>query len=554
MAVLHTEYYRQSGAGQKDIPVNQDIDAYIHHAESEDFSEIIRQDNRFLVFYHLSQMRTSILNWYEFDENADVLEIGGEFGALTGMLCDRCRHVTTVEYGLFKAQAIVKRYKHRENLDVYAGVVTEMSFAEGTFDYIVMIGCLERQCGGSQNWKDYADYLEAVGKLLKPGGRLLLAVDNRYGVRFLCGERDAYTGLPFSGLNHYARGSKGYTFSRQELIHITEEAGFPQQKFFYPLPDYKLPQMIYTDGCLPKKDLAERVLFYHRDRKTLIAQEETLYADIVENDAFPFLSNSFLIECGKEQAVLSTTTFAAVTTDRGRQFGLATSFHQEQGKRLVKKAALYPEGEDGVFRVYENLMRLKEHGVPIVPHQMTRRGVEMPYVQDMTCSDYLRYLAEEGTQRELFAHIFEMIYQNILKSSEHVPSEQNALPEAREIKTDYGVILKKCYVDMVPFNCFYVEEELQYFDQEFVKENYPALYPMYRAIMYTYAFIPQAEAMMPLEEMKERYGLTVLWDVFRNEEDRFVAANRRYDVYAHFYTWLGSDPEQIYQNAVKLSN
>ena len=89
-------------------------------------------------------------------------------------------------------------------------------------------------------------------------------------------------------------------------------------------------------------------------------------------------------------------------------------------------------------------------------------------------------------------------------------------------------------------------------DQEFVKENYPAAYPMYRALMYTYAFTPDAEQLVPISEMKNRYGLVQLWDIFRKEEDRFVADNRRYDVYQNFYRWTGVDINQMNRNAELL--
>ena len=175
----------------------------------------------------------------------------------------------------------------------------------------------------------------------------------------------------------------------------------------------------------------------------------------------------------------------------------------------------------------------------------------MPFIPDITCSDYLRKLVSVG-DRETFEAIFEMLYKNILKSSEIVLDGENKLPEAKEILVEYGPILKQCYVDMVPFNCFYINGQLFYFDQEFVKENYPAAYPMYRALMYTYAFTPDAEQLVPISEMKNRYGLVQLWDIFRKEEDRFVADNRRYDVYQNFYRWTGVDINQMNRNAELL--
>lgn len=557
MAVLHKEYYKGTGMGQGNIPVNQDIRMYIENHPDGDFSQVLESDGRWQVFYHLSDMRTSILNWYEWKDNASILEIGGEFGALTGLLCEHGGRVATVEYGLFKAEAICERHKDRKNLEIYAGNLSDMEFEE-KFDYIVMIGGLERQCGGSKFTKEYSDYLKRIAVLLKPDGRLLAAVDNRYGLRYFCGEAEPYTGKPYAGINHYPQASKGYTFSRQELADIMQQAGFRNVKFYYPLPDYKLPQMIYTDKYLPQKDLGERLLFYHRNQGTMLAPEQQLYSDLIDNQVFPFFANSFLTECSLDGGY-SSALFAAVTTDRGKSHGLSTSVHGIAGKEerkedwVVKKRALYREGQPGVHSVYDNMMALRERGIPIVPHEFEENTVVMPFIPEITCSDYLRKLAAAG-DRKTFEAIFEMIYINILKSSEVVPPSENKLPEAGEIKLEYGPVLKRCYVDMVPFNCFYINGQLFYFDQEFVREDYPAAYPMYRALMYTYAFTPEAEQLVPVQQMKERYGLTQLWDIFRKEEDRFVADNRRYDVYQNFYRWTGVDMEQMNRNAELLLN
>lgn len=551
MAVLHQEYYNGEGEGQAKIQVNKDIRSYIENNPSGDFSQVLAQDARWQVFYHLSDMRASILNWYEWNMDASILEIGGEFGAITGLLCEHGKHVTTVEYGLFKAEAICKRYSNRKNLDVYAGNLLDMEFTE-KFDYIVMVGSLERQCGGSNSFEEYLRYVKAIVALLKTNGRLLVAVENRYGLRYFCGEVETYTGRPYAGINHYPQGARGYTFSRKELYDIMCGAGFEIVKFYYPLPDYKLPQMIYSDEFLPQKDLGERLLFYHLNKNTLVASEQDLYADLIDNHVFPFFANSYLVECSLD-GKCSSTIFAAVTTDRGKYHGMSTSVYFNPGgeKRSVKKMALYREGVSSVRAVYNNMMELKNRGIPIVPHYLEGDAVVMPFIPEITCSDYLRKLVALG-DRDTFKYIFELIYKNILKSSEIVPEVENKLPEAKKNIVKYGPILKRCYVDMVPFNCFYTNGQLLYFDQEFVKEDYPALYPMYRALMYTYYFMPDAEQLVPIQEMKQRYGLIELWDIFRKEEDRFVSANRRHEVYQNFYRWVGQDATRINYNAELL--
>ena len=82
-------------------------------------------------------------------------------------------------------------------------------------------------------------------------------------------------------------------------------------------------------------------------------------------------------------------------------------------------------------------------------------------------------------------------------------------------------ILKKAYIELIPLNCFYNETEDQFlfFDQEFVREYYPANYILFRAIHYIYCFTPGAEQRIPQKELQKRYHIEEMWDYFLQEED-----------------------------------
>ena len=70
---------------------------------------------------HLSNECRSAISWYPYLDNATVLEIGAEFGAMTGEICDRAKYVVVTEASFFRAQALQKRYHDRKNLKIYVG-------------------------------------------------------------------------------------------------------------------------------------------------------------------------------------------------------------------------------------------------------------------------------------------------------------------------------------------------------------------------------------------------------------------------------------------------
>ncbi len=523
----------------------QDIKAYIEKKDPEDYDEILMKDNRWEVFYHLTAMRNSILNWYDFKPDSTILQIGADFGSLTGMLCEKCGHVTVWEKSKFRAETIGIRCRNHRNLAVYSGETEKSDFYQ-KFDYIVMLGTLEEIGAGSSDQEVYVKFLRKCRQFLKKQGKFLIAADNRYGLKYFCGEPEPHTGIPYSGINKYPLGTSGYSFSKQEIREIVQQAGMSDIYFYYPLPDYRLTQLVYSEKYLPNTNLKERLFFYHTVPGCLTALENRLYDDIIGNGVFEFFANSFLLECGIEPHTGERAVYAAVTTDRGAEDALATVIYDN---KTVRKKPLYSQGKNRLKEVYRNISEIHGRGIETVPHSLDGGNLVMPYVQEEMFSDYLKRIVKERPNE--FEERIEQLYQAILNSSEHVSTELNEFPCGGKV-IDCGIILKRAYIDMIPLNCFFSKGTLIFFDQEFTKKNYPALYTLFRALKYIYLFSPEIDEIVPLEDLKEKYCMKEIWELCVEEENRFVASNRKYDVYDNFYKWVWIDEMKVYKNGMSL--
>ena len=149
-----------------DGDVEKDIIKYLEDYGEENYTEIFKKDIRWPVFYHITPIRKNILKWYEFKENAEVLEIGAGMGAITGILCDKAAHVTSVELSKQRAMAIEKRCKDKENLELIIGNFNDIKF-EKKFDYITLIGVLEYAPLYTNSNNPFEDFLKTIKSLLK---------------------------------------------------------------------------------------------------------------------------------------------------------------------------------------------------------------------------------------------------------------------------------------------------------------------------------------------------------------------------------------------------
>ena len=111
-------------------------------------------------------------------------------------------------------------------------------------------------------------------------------------------------------------------------------------------------------------------------------------------------------------------------------------------------------------------------------------------------------------------------------------------------------------MELIPLNCFYnpATEDFLYFDQEFVRENYPAKYVLFRAIHYIYCFTPNAERYYPKQKLLEKYGLEDTWEIYLKEETRFLDEVRNRERYKQFYERTQIDRRRIVENVSKLGN
>lgn len=489
----------------------------------EDYVDAIRENYSWSTYYHLSRCRRNILNWYPFNEDASVLEIGCGLGAITGLLCDRCSDVTAVELSKRRAAATLLRCREKENLEIIVGNLNDIEFTK-KYDYITLIGVLEYQGKYTDTKHPFEDFLCKVKELLKPEGKLLVAIENQYGLKYWCGAREDHTSIPFDGINQYDIGGKtARTFSRKQLEKMIHDSGFSHTFFYYPMPDYKLPTVVYSQECLPENENMQNTRFYYvPDRTTLVAEEAKVYKDVIENGVFEFFANSFLVECSSA-ADVGKIIFASMQEARCPEYQIATRFWS--GREIVDKISLNNDVRH-FEQVMQNEQNLKRAGIHVHESRLVEGRLLVEYV-DKPLLEEVFVDACRKEDRDKAAWILDMLQEEILKSSEEVNPETNILYELKLAEKDaetHGVILKHGYLDMILRNAVYGREQIEWFDQEWELDALPAKFILYRSLRETYNSFPDIQEHVPLELWQQRYRLQEVWEIYRTLDDVFKSA------------------------------
>lgn len=272
------------------------LDIVKNHSE-EEFDDIIFEKKSWPITYHLSRVRHHILDWYPFEKTDRVLEIGAGCGAVSGAVAGRCGKITCVD--LSKRRSLINAYRNREagEMEIYVGNFQDVEPHLPTdYTYITLIGVFEYSALYISGDAPYRRMLECVKSHLVPGGKLLIAIENKYGLKYWAGCKEDHVSRYYEGLEGYPNTKSVRTFSKNGLVKLAEEAGFAVNTFYYPYPDYKLPTVIYSDGFLPKQgELTNNRI--HMDNERIVSfNEARVYDSLIEDGMFPEFSNSFLVE------------------------------------------------------------------------------------------------------------------------------------------------------------------------------------------------------------------------------------------------------------------
>lgn len=193
--------------------------------------------------YHLSTKRGNIFRPLQLSKEHSVLELGCGCGAITRYLGETVGKVTAVEGSPQRAQLAALRCQDLENVQIVNGNFQDVEFAQ-KFDVVTLIGVLEYSGKFIDSDQPYQDALLLAKKHLKDDGVLIIAIENKLGLKYFSGSSEDHTNIHFDGIEGYSSNSSFRTFGRQELASLVKSMGLSEQEFLYPFPDYKMPSTI----------------------------------------------------------------------------------------------------------------------------------------------------------------------------------------------------------------------------------------------------------------------------------------------------------------------
>jgi SAM-dependent methyltransferase len=302
--------------------------------------------------FHLSNQRANVVRGLALDDPDAVLEIGAAAGALTRYLGENASVVDALETDRALAAAARLRCADLPHVVVHELDLDDVP-AEPAYDLIV---AADVPASSGTAGDDLARLLQTCRRLLRPGGHVVVAVDNTDGVRRRAGGRPP------------ARGDGGAPLlaSRDELERAASTAGLGAQ-VLGAFPDHRHTVTLIDHAALREIDVAllERIVHLPSppsgDGDDVVdgAQEIRSWTEAVAAGTDDTRANSLVLVAGEHPVALDPLTYWS--SGRRADLSACNRVRRTSDGPVVVRAHAHPSAPRG-----EGPLSLRPHTEPYV--------------------------------------------------------------------------------------------------------------------------------------------------------------------------------------------
>ncbi len=512
---LNLDFYNQDIIYNQLSKEQDIIQNYINQYKETDYENIIKNDNNIETISMLSEIRKNIINWYPFKKDCNILEIGAGVGEITGELCKKAQKVTSIEFSKERGQAIAKRHEDKENLEIIIGNLKDIQINE-KFDYITLIGTLEYAPKIYKTQNSTIDLLKHIKTLLKEDGTILIATNNKFAMRNWCVINENDHDIEYNAISKAGKTKEDcQLLSKKELETIFNKAELGKIKYYYPLPDYRYTNVIFTKEFMPDQDNIHRNMSLFKDTEVINFHENDGFIQIIKENKnlFEFFTNSYFIEISK-QLEENEIKYVSYWNNRKQEYRLKTII---QGNKVYK----YPNNnlaKKHIDTIKHNIDILKNSNINTLDTYDNEKIISQ-YVEN--AKSYNKVLIEEYKQNgiEKLIQLINEFTQKTIQKLETTDMENNIFDHfninyQKEQIQDLHFI-KEGLWDLNFQNCFLIDDKFYIYDQEWIEQKVPIEFIIYREIL----IFEELKKLTDINEIYEKLDILKYKDLFNQLEE-----------------------------------
>lgn len=435
----------------------------------------------------LKEMETNILSWYDFKKDSKILYLGEKENGAYEYLKEKYQKVDCFE---------------------------KMQKQEQYYDYVVVL----------EDKVHMQNILEA-SMHLKNEGIILLAFNNEYGI-------SKFATYLYDSRKSELEDAKD-EIGLEKLKETIEKEGYKYCNLYMPFPNYKKTDVILTEKVNDLSDKIEKYFLDYKEESVLLVDEINLLRKIANYDKelFVKLSNSYLLEISK-QDVLEDVKYVSFNNYRKKEYQLTTIIKDD----IVVKKPTTKEALKNIARISKNIEKLNKFDFEILD-KFENDTLYSNLIKDKKTLDIELGLNFENI--EFVLSKLNGIKEVLLKNSISYNKKDKKYYHEVLRKQEDTILEKLSYLeygfyDMVPKNCFYIDNKYYFFDQEWMEYYLPVEFIVYRSVVNSYDLVRNIN----VDELLEKLGILEYKTIFEEldkslreniiDKERFEVLDKKY--------------------------
>lgn len=416
----------------------------------------------------LKEISTNIIKWYSFKENSKILYIGNS--------------------------RELKEYLEKNNKVEVVNSINEIIVKE-MFDYIII-----------DIQENIVSNIEYLKQSIKHNGTLIFLLDNKFGI------------TNFVTYNYRNQISpleeKGNYENIKEICQKLKEVGFFVNKYMV-FPDKYKTDMLINENLNDISTKLDKYFYNYSEDSVVLCNESDLLKNILKYDKelFKKLANSYFIEASLE-TIDNDVKYVSFNNYRKSKYRLITKIKEN----IVEKSEENSDSKIHIKDIVKNLPKLSIYNFKILD-KYENNVLFSTLVKEVQTLDFdfannyknIEYIIEKlfEIKQELLNHSIK--YEQIPNKKEMIMFKKENEDMLKELN-----FLEYAFYDMVPKNCFYINQEFYFFDQEWMEKYLPVEFIIYRSIINCYDLVKKIN----VDELFERLEILKYKKIFEETDNK----------------------------------
>lgn len=397
----------------------------------------------------LEIFNSNIIKWYPFEKNKEILQIGiNQY--ITRELEKKAKSINAIQ----EIQDLKENKK---------------------YDYILIYG--------NQNMKDI---IEKIVTILNTDGKILIIGNNDFGINNWSKYDKESNKKGVIGLQN---NNKIKTIKNiEDELH---KNNFTEINTFFVFPDYKTTELIVNQN-LKIEDYIDKYNPNIFEDEIKVFDEIKVLKNILTNnpDSIKFFANSYFIEVSKVK-INNDIRYVSFNNCRKEQYQLMTVIKDD----IVEKLPATEKANKHTQNMIETIKNIKEENIEILDYEVNGK-IYSKLIKNEKTLDKILALEDDI---EKIAQILNQYKNSLQKDSLKYEECKDKIKDETLQNLHF---LEKGYWDMIPKNCFYIDNKFIFFDQEWEESYLPVEFILYRAIINSYDLVRKINVDELLEKME----------------------------------------------------